>query len=42
MSMIKYRGAETVLQLLHVGMRNSDDYARDASPSHQAVMNKDE
>ena len=30
----KYRGAETVLQLLdvHVGIRNSDDHAQDAIP----------
>ena len=29
----KYRGAETVPQLLHVGIRNSDDHAQDTIPS---------
>ena len=29
----KYRGAETVPQLLYVRIRNSDDHAQDAIPS---------
>ena len=29
MKLIKYRGDETVSQLLHVGMTNSDDRALD-------------
>ena len=32
LNLIKYRCAETVPQLLHVGIRNSDDHAQDAIP----------
>ena len=40
LNLIKYMVAETVPQLLHVGVRNSDDHAQNAIYT-QAIINED-